>query len=125
MTFESRIVAFADRFLSQRACDLIVEPSLADMHYDLASGRRSVFSSRCAVLRAVAGGLGDEIAREAGVICKLTLLAVSYFLFPLAVGLDIFTNWTDLFFVVSIVSAMSLMPVMVCFWPERRAPRTE
>ena len=48
MTFESRIVAFADRFLSQRACDLIVEPS-----------------------------------------------------------------------------AMSLMPVMVCFRPERRAPRTE
>ena len=125
MTFESRILAFADRFLSQRTFDLIVEPALADMHYDLDSGRRGRFSSRLSVLRAVAGGLGDEIAREAGIIFKLTLVAVSYFLFPMAVGLDIFASWTDLLAVVSVVSVMSLTLVMVCFWPERHTPRAE
>lgn len=125
MTFESRVIGFADRFLSQRTYELIVEPALADMHYDIETGRRRLISSRCAVLRAVAGGFGDEIAREAGVMARLTLLAISYFLFPMAVGLDIFERWSDWFAVVSIVSAMSLMLVMVCFWPQRHTPRAE
>jgi hypothetical protein len=125
MTFESRIIAFADRFLSTRTFDLIVEPALADLHYDQQAARRSLFLSRCAVLRAVAGGLRDEIAREAGIILRMTLLAISYFLFPMALGLDLFNTWADLFAVVSIVSVLSLTLVMGCFWPARHTPRAD
>ena len=64
MTFESRIIAFAERFLSARTFELIVEPALADFHYDEDSRRRSGIANRVAVLRAVAGALGDLLPRD-------------------------------------------------------------
>ena len=34
MSFEARVIAFCDRFLSQRAFELIVAPALADLQFD-------------------------------------------------------------------------------------------
>ena len=74
MSFESRVISFSGRFLSDRAFHLIVEPALADLQFDDAAGRRSRFTNRVAVLRAVAGGLGDDWSRESDSVFKLTLL---------------------------------------------------
>ena len=39
MTFESAVLAFADRFLSDRTHRLIVAPALADLQFDEHGGR--------------------------------------------------------------------------------------
>ena len=75
MSFQSRIMAFAERFLSDRSFELIVVPALADLQFEHDAGplRRSV--NRLAVLRAVAGGLRDDLARDSGSFVVLMLLA--------------------------------------------------
>ena len=128
MTFESGVVAFADRFLSERTYLLIVAPALADLQLANAAGRFSHVSNRAAVIRAVAGGLREEIAGASGSFILLTLVPISYFLTMLVLCLDFFTSLTGATVVaaLAIVSVMSMAPVIICFWPERRrVPRID
>jgi len=125
MSFESRIVAFADRFLSTRSFDLIVAPALADLEFENELGRRSVASSRCAVLRAVAGGLREDVSRDSASLLKLTLLPFCYYMVPLAMGIEYFKTWPEIVAAFVIVLALSMVPVLVCFWPARHTPRVD
>lgn len=77
------------------------------------------------MLRAVSGGIRDGIRREAGSALKLTLVSASYFMYPLAFGFDAFKawSWSEFFVVVALVLGMSLVPVRVCFWPQRHTVR--
>ena len=125
MTFESRIVAFADRFLSTRSFELIVVPALADLEFESELGRRSLVASRCAVLRAVAGGLREDVSRDSGSLLKLTLLPFCYYLVPLAMGIRYFKTWPEVVAALAIVLVLSLVPVLVCFWPARHTPRVD
>ena len=119
MMFEARITAFARRFLSTRTLELIVEPALADLHYDEEAGRRSTVANQYAVLRAVAGGLCDEFRRDAASFFGLTLVPATYYLFLLSVCLDAFSTWGEFFGVAALILTMSFFPVAVCFWPRR------
>jgi hypothetical protein len=121
MSFESRVVSFSQRFLSDRAFQLIVEPALADLQFDEEAGRRSTLANRVAVLRAVAGGLGDDLSRDWYSVFKLTLLSTCYFMFPIALGIQAFKTWSEFFLVASMVQALALVPVVVCFWPPPRS----
>ena len=56
MSFEARVIAFADRFLSERNVQLIVEPALADLQFDGGTAPLGRTANRLAVLKAVAGG---------------------------------------------------------------------
>src|SRR5688572_23135398 len=123
MSFESRIIALADRFLSTRTFELIVEPALADLEFERELGRRSRFACRCEVLRALAGGLRADLARDSISLLKLTLLPTCYYGLPLVMGFDYFKTWTEFFAAVAVVLAMSLVPVLVCFWPARHIVR--
>lgn len=124
MTFESRILAFADRFLSDRTVQLIVEPALADLQFDKGAGTISRTASRFAVLKAVAGGVWDELTRQSAGFFALTLMPTCYYLFLMLICFDFRPSSAGLFFAVaSVVLVMSLGPVMVCFWPARRRAR--
>jgi hypothetical protein len=124
MTFESRIVAFADRFLSDRTVRLIVEPALADLQFDGGTAPLSRAANRLAVLKAVAGGLADEITRGSAGFVALALMPTCYYLFLMLICLDFRPSSTGLFFTVaSVILVLSLGPVMVCFWPARRSAR--
>lgn len=123
MSFHWWIVAFCDRFLSQRSYDLIVAPTLADLEFEEAAGRRSSLANRAAVIRALAGGVRYEITRSSGGFLKLTLLSACYYGFPVAVSVRIFKTWSDFFWAALIVFLISLVPVMVCFWPTRHPIR--
>ena len=124
MTFESRILAFADRFLAERTVQLIVEPALADLQFDGGTAPLSRAANRLAVLKAVAGGLADEITRASAGFVALTLMPTCYYLFLMLICLDFRPSSAGLFFTVaSLILVMSLGPVMVCFWPSRRAAR--
>lgn len=121
MTFESRVVAFADRFLSTRTNQLIVEPALADLHFAAGDNRRQRAASRLAVVRAVAGGLLEDLQRGFGSFMSLLLVPAGYYLFLLALGLDFFSSSTEFLVAGMSILFLSLGPVLACFWPERRA----
>jgi hypothetical protein len=123
MSFESFVIAICDRFVSQRTFDLIVTPALADLEFEEASGRCNPIASRGAVLRAIAGGVAHDMRSGSGGFLKLTLLSASYYAFPVAVSVRIFETWSDFFLAASVVLALSLIPVMVCFWPQRHPVR--
>lgn len=123
MTFETFVVAISDRFLSQRTFELVVEPALADLEFEVAAGRCSRIASHAAVLRAIAGGVCHEMRRGSDGFLKLTLLSACYYLFPVAVSVRIFKTWEDFFVALLVVLALSLAPVMVCFWPSRQPVR--
>jgi hypothetical protein len=123
MTFETRLVALCDRFLAQRTFELIVAPAVADIAYEAAAGRRGRFANRAALVRAAAGGLLHDCHRGSDVFCKLVLLSVSYFTFPVALSVSAFRTWSAFFIFASIVLALSIVPVVICFWPERRPAR--
>ena len=120
MSFEARVISFSERFLSDRAYQLIVVPALADLQFDEEAGRRSRLADRLAVLTAVAGAIGDDVSRDWYSLFKLSLLSVTYFMFPIALGIKAFKTWTEFLVVATLVLGLAMVPVLVCFWPERR-----
>jgi hypothetical protein len=120
MSFEARVMSFSERFLSDRAYQLIVVPALADLQFDEEAGRRSRLADRLAVLRAVAGAIGDDVWRDWDSLFKLSLLSATYFMFPIALGIRAFRTWTEFVVVAALVLGLAMVPVLVCFWPERR-----
>lgn len=120
MSFESRVLAFAERFLSDRSVDLIVAPALADLQFDRDGGRLRQAANHLAVIRAVAGGLRDEAARGSGFFVVLTLMTAGYNLVLLTLFADFISLSDNLVSVAMAVLFLSLGPVMACFWPERR-----
>ncbi len=128
MTFESGVLAFAERFLSDRTAQLIVAPALADLQFAGRTSRSRQVSDRAAVLRAVAGGLCDELAGASGHFVLLTLVPATYFVTMLVMFVDFFTTLTGAAMGASLVviALLSLAPAMICCWPERRrVPRID
>ncbi|HUQ88363.1 MAG TPA: hypothetical protein VM096_12440 [Vicinamibacterales bacterium] len=125
MRFHFLVLAFCDRFLAQRTFELIVAPALADLEFEEAGGRRSRLAMRAAVLRAVMGAWRHDLVRGSDTFLRLTLLSACYYMFPVAVSVRLFRTWSEFFVAVMVVFAMSLTPVLVCFWPARRVRPTE
>ena len=123
MTFETWIVALCDRFLAQRTFELIVAPAVADCEFEAAAGRRSRLANRVALIRAAGGALVHDCQRGSDVFFKLVLLSVSYFMFPVALSAAAFKTWSAFLMFAAVVLLMSLAPVIICFWPERRPMR--
>lgn len=130
MSFEARVVSFSERFLSSRSYELIVAPALADLEFE---GGEQGGGNRVAVLRAIAGAVRVDAARHASTFVLLTLVPACYYFVLIAVCFDFFSGRTGkdgvIVTVVSVAApllVMSLAPVTVCFWPERRVhPTTE
>jgi hypothetical protein len=126
MSFESRIVAFADRCLSDRTRELIVAPAVADLQYEEGAGRIGKAASRLAVLRAVSGGIREDAARHCGTFLFLALLPAGYYIFMFLMFFDLSptatTYWSaDVWSVGILVVILSLGPAVACFWPERQS----
>ena len=122
MSFESRIIAFTERFLSDRTFQLIVAPALADLQFEHCAGPLRRAANRLGVLRAVAGGLRDDLARDSGSFVVLTLLPACYNIFLLVICFDVFSISisTGFFVAATLLLVLSFGPVMACFWPERQ-----
>lgn len=125
MSFESRVVAFAERFLSARTFELIVAPALADLQFEHDAGSLRRRANQLAVFRAVTGGLRDDLARQCGDFFRLTLLTAGYHIFLMLVCFDVLSISVSIEFIVmaTLILVLSLAPVLVCFWPERQAAR--
>lgn len=123
MSFQSLVIAFAGRFLSDRTFQLIVVPALADLQFECNGGRLKRFANQLAVLWAVAGGLRDDVTRNSGTFVALALLPACYYIFLFILWSDFFSASAGFFSVATVALFLSLGPVMVCFWPDRRTVR--
>lgn len=123
--FETYVTAFSDRFLTDRTFQLIVAPALADLQFDetrAEGGRVRRVRNYVAVLRAVTGGVLDEVSRDTASFLMLTMLPVSYYVGLITVFWDFFMKNGTMAAPAAIVAifVLSLAPVVACFWPERR-----
>jgi hypothetical protein len=126
MSFESRVIAFSERFLSNRSVELIVAPALADLQFDREAVGVRRAANQLAVIRAIAGGLRVEAAHGSGFFVALTLMTACYNIVLLTLFADFISISSDLVGVAIGLLFLSLGPVVACFWPERRsAPRVD
>ena len=122
--FEGMVLAFAERFLTTRTFDLVVSPALADCQFD--DDQRHQLGNRIAVVRALAGAARIDLARQFGTFVMLTLVPLCYYLVLITVCFDFFSGnagRSGFLAIASPLLVLSVTPVIVCFWPERRAPR--
>jgi hypothetical protein len=124
MSFESRILAFSERFLSDRTFELVVAPALADLEFDPGRMPFARAINRLAVLRAVLGGFVHDVKRDSGTFLLLMLVPSCYYLSLLTVCLDAVKTWSGFLSLAAMVIALSTAPVLVCFWPSRRPTPT-
>jgi hypothetical protein len=121
MSFDQRIIRFAERFLSERTYHLIVLPAIADLQFERNATSAARAASRLAVLRAVCGGLQDDLSRASGGMVVLAMLPACYYIFLLVMCFDVLSiSISSSFLVVAcLLLLLSFGPVMACFWPER------
>jgi hypothetical protein len=123
MRFESRVIAFSERFVSDHTFQLVVAPALADLEFDPGRTPLARFANRLAVIKAVAGGLAHELKRDSGIFVALTLMPTCYYLCLMTVCLDAFGTLAKALTVAGVVVALSAVPVLACFWPAGRPMR--
>ena len=128
MSFASRVISFSERFLSSRSYELIVAPALADLEFEEAEQGTA---NRFAVIRALAGAVRIDAAQHASTFLILTLVPAAYYFVLIAVCFDFFSGrvgkeglMVTIARVATPLLVMSLAPVTVCFWPERRVARS-
>ena len=123
MTFVAAITALSERFLTDRSFDLIVTPALADFEFDRQPSGPRRFAPHRAVLAAFFGALRDDVIRggDVGTFVGLVLIPVCYYSFFFILGLPKGVPMASgpLTALGIAVVALSLAPVIVCYWPAR------
>jgi hypothetical protein len=121
--FDAMIGGVGARLLSGRTFDLILAPALAD--YQIERGERGRdWGGRVAVLLALSGALRIEAAQHAASFITLALLPFCYDIVLLMLFSDFFDMTGGVRFIGALIVALSMVPVMVCFWPTGRIART-
>jgi hypothetical protein len=125
MSFDDRIIAVAERMLSDRTFQLIVAPAVADLQFERHTGALRQTANRVAVLRALAGATGNDVVRACSGMWLLMLLPASYYIFLLILFFDIYSValTLDFLYVAALILILSFGPVAACFLPERRRAR--
>lgn len=126
MTFDTRVVALAERFLSPRTFQLIVAPALADLQFERTEGRAGVVH-HVAVCRAIAGGMREDFASASSGMLLLALMPTCYYTFLMLLCFDVssLSISTDFLVFAAVILVLSFAPVMACFWPERAGVATD
>ncbi|HEX6163116.1 MAG TPA: hypothetical protein VFZ31_07115 [Vicinamibacterales bacterium] len=123
MTFDGIILGVGGRLLSPRTFDLVLAPALADYQIERAS-RQHNWTHGLAVLIALSGALRMEVAAHAAGFFMLALLPFCYDVVLLMLFSDFFDMTGGVRFIAAMMLVLSFVPVVVCFWPERRVTRS-
>ena len=123
MTFDAVVLGVGGRLLSARTFDLVLAPALADYQMERTLRRRQ-WSGRVSVLIALSGALRMEAAHHAASFFMLALLPFVYDVVLLMLFSDFFDMTGGVRFIAAMMFLLSFVPVLVCFWPERREARS-
>ena len=122
-TFDAVIGGVGARLLSERTFDLILAPALAD--YQVERRDRGLDrASRLAVLIALSGALRIEAAQHLASFVALALLPFCYDVVLLMLFSDFFDMTGGVRFIAAMIVVVSMVPVIVCFWPTGRIARS-
>jgi predicted LPLAT superfamily acyltransferase len=124
MRFDAVIGGVGTRLLSERTFDLVLAPALADYQVERRNRSGRDWLNRFAVLLALSGALRMEAASHAASFVTLALLPFAYDVVLLTLFSDFFDMDGGWRFVGAMVVALSMVPVVVCFWPTGRLARS-
>jgi len=127
MTFDVVIGGVGARLLSERTFDLVLAPALADYQIERrdrngAGARR--WANKGAVLIALSGALRIEAGQHAASFIALALLPFCYDLVLLMLFSDFFDMTGGVRFIAAMIVVVSMLPVLVVFWPTGRVARS-
>ena len=123
MTFDAVIGGVGVRLLSERTFDLVLAPALADYQVESRGRRRVEWAGRFAVLIALSGALRMEASMHAASFVALALLPFCYDVVLLTLFSDFFDMSGGVRFIGLLIVVLSMVPVIVCFWPSGRIER--
>jgi hypothetical protein len=124
MTFDAVIGGVGARLLSGRTFDLVLAPALADYQVERRSRRGHEWAGRFAVLIALTGAVRMEAAGHAVSFILLAMLPFCYDIVLLIMFSNFFDMTGGLRFVGALIVMLSMVPVVVCFWPAGRLERS-
>jgi len=122
--FEVMVGGVGARLLSERNFDLVLAPALADYQIERLERAGRAWPRRFAVLLALGGALRMEAASHAVSFFTLALLPFAYDVVLLTLFSDFFDMTGGLRFVGAMILGLSMIPVVVCFWPTGRLARS-
>jgi len=122
-TFDAAIGGVGARLLSERTFDLVLAPALADYQIER-NDREHHWAGRCAVLIALSGALRIEAGQHAVSFIALALLPFCYDLVLLMLFSDFFDMTGGVRFIAAMIVVVSMLPVLVVFWPTGRLARS-
>jgi hypothetical protein len=133
------LTRLAHRLLHDDTFEIIVSPAIADLQFEVAAGRASL-RSYAGVWAALAGALAHDFGGDvhtmlddAPMLASLVCIQACYYTSLLVIGGSIVTNArleqfvpapggfvAALAAVLVATAALSVVPTLLCFWPERR-----
>jgi len=123
MSFDVVIGGVGARLLSGRTFDLVLAPALADYQVERRHRRGHEWAGRFAVLIALSGALRMEAGSHAVSFIALAMLPFCYDVVLLIMFSNFFDMTGGLRFVGALIVMLSMIPVVVCFWPVGRLER--
>jgi hypothetical protein len=123
MTFDAVIGGLGVRLLSERTFDLVLAPALADYQVERRERSRE-WAGRGAVLLALSGALRMEASQHAANFILLALLPFCYDVVLLMLFSDFFDMTGGVRFIGAMIVVVSMVPVLVVFWPTGRIARS-
>ena len=119
----ARLVAVARRFLSDRSFTLIVAPALADFEFSAASRQVSDY---LAVARALGGAAWEDATSDSAALTfvALALLPATYYTIFFMLWMPAGFRYSPgaMLVVAACVFTISLIPVAICYWPDKSWP---
>jgi hypothetical protein len=122
-SFDAVISGVGTRLLSERTFDLVLAPALADYQVERCARARA-WAGRYAVLLALSGAVRMEAAQHAASFIALALLPFCYDVVLLMLFSDFFDMTGGVRFIATMIVVLSMVPVVVCFWPTGRIARS-
>jgi hypothetical protein len=128
-----RVMMFARRVFREDTLALMVYPAIADLQFEGATGSMATLVRGYAALaRALYGGLVHDFCADLRVLCddapdllRAVAMQACYYamMLTLASGAG-FRRLSDLecVMIAIVIVALSVIPALVCFWPDRYAP---
>ena len=123
MTFDVVVGNVGARFLSERTFDLVLAPALSDYQIERMDGERT-WPGSLAVLIALTGALRMEAGQHAASFIALALLPFCYDFVLLMLFSDFFDMTGGVRFIAAMIVVLSMLPVLVVFWPTGRVARS-
>ena len=127
-----RVMMFARRLFREDTLALMVYPAIADLQFEGTTGSMATLvRGYAAVAKALYGGLVHDFCTDLRVLCddapdllRAVAMQTCYYAMMLTlVGGARFRQLSDLECVIIavIIVALSVIPALVCFWPDRYA----